>query len=94
MTDPHITPEQAAMIADLIGPPPDPLGDLARQVHELTLRVEDLAATLATYMQTAEPEYDQPPPAAVALIQWYGACPHGRVLRYGCRECGTKEYRP
>ena len=91
--NPDLTPEHAAAIADLMGQTPDPTADLRAKVHELTCRVEDLAAVLAAHLQTSrEPDYDQPPPVAAALIEWYGACPHGRVLRYGCRECGTKEY--
>ena len=47
MTD--ITPEYAAAIADLIGPPAPDLLDVQRQVWELMQRVEDLAVLLAEH---------------------------------------------
>lgn len=89
----HLNPHQIAAMAALErAKGADEVAQLRAQLHELTCRVEDLAALVATHMQTSDPDYDQPPPAAVALIEWYGACPHGRVLRFGCRQCGTKEY--
>lgn len=82
MTNPHMI---AALEA--FGATPE-MAQLRTQVWELSQRVEDLAAIVAAHLQLDDTE-DQPPPAAVALVEYYGACPHGRVLRFGCPECGT-----
>jgi hypothetical protein len=80
MTNPNLI---AAMEA--LGATPE-MAQLRTQVWELSQRLEDLAAYVATHLRP-EPVDEAPPPVAEVLAAHFGVCDHGRLLRDPCPDC-------